>query len=238
MAFQFLCPQGHMLQGEPTQAGQQCKCPYCQTEFLVPAPAVSPQAAALPGTVPQIGMPSAAAPQAAVPPAAAPPAAALPAALPPDAPAAPLYAAPKYEMPVAPAPAAPGIEGAAEGAFPGIRTGADFGDRVSEDSVPQDVAAQFGTVHAEQQSVLHIPCPKGHVLETPRDMLGQDAMCPFCQRQFRLDFHNSREYRAEKEDRRERREQKLGQAWMRWSIAAAVVVVLGVILSIAVVVTR
>ena len=71
MAFQFLCPQGHMLQGDPTQAGQQCKCPYCQTEFLVPAAAVPsqaavpPQAAALPGAVAQIGMPPAAAPPAA-----------------------------------------------------------------------------------------------------------------------------------------------------------------------------
>ena len=51
MAFQFLCPQGHLLQGEESQAGQQCKCPYCDSLFLVPQPAAADAGAAGPPTV-------------------------------------------------------------------------------------------------------------------------------------------------------------------------------------------
>jgi len=63
-------------------------------------------------------------------------------------------------------------------------------------------------------------------------MLGEDAMCPFCQTQFRLRFEDSQEHKKQKEEERQRREMRLGRAWMQWSIAAAVVVILGVILLI------
>jgi hypothetical protein len=36
MTFQFLCPGGHLLQGDELQAGRRCKRPYCGSEFLVP----------------------------------------------------------------------------------------------------------------------------------------------------------------------------------------------------------
>ncbi len=36
MAFQFLCPQGHLLQGDELQVGRPCQCPYCGGVFLVP----------------------------------------------------------------------------------------------------------------------------------------------------------------------------------------------------------
>ena len=190
MAFQFLCPQGHVLQGDESQAGQRCKCPYCSSEFLVPQPAGNP---------------------------------------PPDAAEAGTWegsSAPAgFENPVYEEPAAG--EQSPEGAFPGIRTGA-------QPAVSGDVVSQFGAPAAQERSLLHVPCPEGHILETPREMLGQDAMCPFCQRQFRLRFEDSREYRQERDERRERREQKLGKAWLNWSIAAAVVVVLGLIFLIAV----
>jgi hypothetical protein len=41
MAFQFSCPQGHLLNGDESQIGQACQCPYCGSAFLVPAPAAS-----------------------------------------------------------------------------------------------------------------------------------------------------------------------------------------------------
>jgi uncharacterized Zn-finger protein len=37
MAFQFSCPCGGLLQAEPSQIGQQCRCPYCNTVLVVPA---------------------------------------------------------------------------------------------------------------------------------------------------------------------------------------------------------
>ncbi len=177
MAFQFLCPQGHVLQGEQSQTGQKCKCPYCQTEFLVPAAAVTD-------------------------------------------------AAPAANDQIAPPPKGP------PDAFPGISVG---GPRqgVAEDTVPK-----FGDAAPEQQSLLHIPCPNGHVLETPREMLGNDAICPFCNVQFRLRLENSEERRRQNEEQQARRDNKLATAWMNWAIAAAVVVVFGLIGLIAMVASR
>jgi hypothetical protein len=80
--------------------------------------------------------------------------------------------------------------------------------------------------------VVHVICPSGHELETPREMLGQAAMCPFCQAQFPLRYEDSVEYRKQKAEELERRERKAAKAWLYWSVAAAVVVVLGVILLI------
>ena len=36
MAFQFCCPQGHVLQGETSQVGQLFQCPMCGVSFLIP----------------------------------------------------------------------------------------------------------------------------------------------------------------------------------------------------------
>ena len=39
MSFQFQCPHcNNILQGEPSQAGEQCQCPICNNLFIVPAP--------------------------------------------------------------------------------------------------------------------------------------------------------------------------------------------------------
>ena len=38
MSFQFCCPQGHVLQGDPSQVGQLFQCPMCGSSFLIPPP--------------------------------------------------------------------------------------------------------------------------------------------------------------------------------------------------------
>jgi glutaredoxin len=191
MAFQFLCPEGHLLQGEESQAGQQCKCPYCGSVFLVPPPqlaAADPWVSA-PPTGPARGFDQVG------------------------------FQAPVEEE--------PGAEGPEE-AFPGIRTGPGF----SSGGPPADGPSLEELPGGAEQNIVHILCPSGHQLETPREMLGQDAMCPYCQVQFRLRFEDSVEYRREKAEQRERKELKQGQAWMYWAIAVAVVAVLGVFLLI------
>jgi len=192
MAFQFLCPQGHLLQGEESQAGQQCKCPYCDSLFLVPQPAAADAGAAGPPTVAPPGFDSGG------------------------------YQPPMYEEPAAEP------QGAGEEGFPGIQTPGDFLGGVGPDAGinPSELPG------AAQQNILHILCPSGHQLETPREMLGQDALCPYCQVQFRLRFEDSLEGKQEKAEERDRKEQKKGRAWMHWAIAAAVVVVFGVIILI------
>lgn len=37
MSFQFTCPAGHRLEGEPSQAGLRTHCPACGVEFTVPS---------------------------------------------------------------------------------------------------------------------------------------------------------------------------------------------------------
>jgi hypothetical protein len=89
-----------------------------------------------------------------------------------------------------------------------------------------DTATTAAPSTVELQSnpgIVHIPCPNGHELETPVEMLGQDVLCPHCGAQFHLRREDSREAHEE----RERREQRRAEAWFRWSIAAAVIVGLG-----------
>ena len=38
MGFQFQCPKGHMLEADPASVGQASACPFCGTQFLIPAP--------------------------------------------------------------------------------------------------------------------------------------------------------------------------------------------------------
>ena len=96
-----------------------------------------------------------------------------------------------------------------------------------------DVPSSFEAPGAAELPLVHVICPNGHQLETPREMLGEEALCPFCQAQFRLRLEDSIEYREQKAKERARREARAGQLWMRWAIAAAVVVVFGLILLIA-----
>src|SRR5664280_2174339 len=65
----------------------------------------------------------------------------------------------------------------------------------------QPMPPELPTIQLEQEPPVHIPCPSGHQLETPRDMLGQDALCPFCQVRFHLRWEDSIEYREERERR-------------------------------------
>lgn len=81
-----------------------------------------------------------------------------------------------------------------------------------------------------RERTVHIPCPQGHELETPWDMLGQDALCPICNVQFKLKYELSREY----ETRQKQREYRLGKKWLNWAIAAAILVGLGLLTLVAV----
>src|SRR5437016_5178299 len=36
MAFQFLCPQGHLLEGDEAHMGMACQCPQCGMTFIIP----------------------------------------------------------------------------------------------------------------------------------------------------------------------------------------------------------
>jgi len=143
MSFQFECPNGHLLEGTPDQAGQQCHCPTCGMLFLIPEPVAEE-----PAVAPGFSFPSAA-----------------------GGPANPL------------APAGP--------------------------------------------ELLHIPCPNGHELETPPEMLDQEVLCPQCQAQFTLRRKNSIEFKRKQEEAEMIRVTKLGNAWLQGAIIAVVLIVIG-----------
>jgi hypothetical protein len=81
--------------------------------------------------------------------------------------------------------------------------------------------------------LLTIPCPNGHELETPQEYLGEFAMCPICQAQFDLVIENSLEYKRRREAEQEAIDERRGKLWFRWSIAFAVIVLLGLVALIA-----
>jgi rubredoxin len=170
MSFQFQCPQGHLLEGDPSQAGQQCACPTCGTLFIIPAPVYAPSAAA-----PWAG-----------------PAGAQPTPWAPGAPAGP-EASPQSPYAPAGAPQQPATPAAEE---------------------------------PKEPELLHIPCPNGHELETPLDMLDQDVLCPQCQAQFTLRRRDSIEYKKKKEEEDRRREAKASKLALNAAIVAAVLVAL------------
>lgn len=163
MAFQFQCPQGHLLEVDESQVGQQCQCPMCGVTFVIPAP---------PG--------------------------ASPFGVSPYSPAPSFAPAPAVEAPSFPfAPAS----GAAAGFDP-----------FSQPAEPR---------------FLHIPCPQGHELEVPLEMVGQDVLCPHCQTQFRLRDKDSVEHQQKRRQEMELKDYKTGQLWMTWAVVIAVVVLIG-----------
>ena len=219
MAFQFLCPQGHLLQAEESQAGQQCQCPYCQGLFLIPP---APQG---PGSVPPpVEPPPVAGPGFQPPPAPpefqAPPAPPAPPGYQAPPPAPGFQAPPVYD----PTAVGPGFEPSPE-FFPEIQTRPALQPSVG---VPPD-AASFDLSGPGQQPIVHIICPSGHSLDTPREMLGQEAICPFCQVQFLLRYEDSVEHGERLARQQEFEEINKGKRWMQLAIAAAVLVVFGLI---------
>jgi hypothetical protein len=196
MTFQFLCPQGHLLEGEESQMGQQCDCPMCGMRFIIPTIAGASPAGQQGGYgAPQYGGGQ--------------------------------YANPGYSEPSY----GSGYEEPAPG-FDFSKPIDPFAGAMQEEQEesgdPFESAAASEPVDTAPK-ILHIPCPAGHELETPPDMIGQDVLCPYCGVQFNLRYKDSTEYKAELAAERERKEHKAGRFWFQWAIIAAVVVLGGLV---------
>jgi hypothetical protein len=181
MPFQFLCPQGHLLEGNESDMGLECQCPQCGTAFIIP-------------TLDRPGQASAPAPE----------------------------PAPKVLQRTRPGrdKAFDALEAAAESTAPKKPATLD-------DEMLQDVG--IGSV--VEETLLHIPCPNGHELETPYDMLGQRAMCPQCGAEFKLKREKSVEYQREQEII----EGKRAKFWFQLAVLAAGFVVVVILAMIAIV---
>jgi len=82
------------------------------------------------------------------------------------------------------------------------------------------------------QGVLHIPCPLGHILETPPEMLGMAVMCPMCQTTFEPQYEASQEYRQKREEMAAKAAERAARFWLQLAIGTAIVVLGGLIMLI------
>lgn len=186
MPFQFMCPQGHLLEGHESQMGQQVQCPLCGTLLIIPI--VGPQPAAAPAPPEYLQPP-------------------MSGGWPPQHPGAPAA----YQPSPPPQYAAPEPRPVID-QFPGV----------------QEPAAAPEPVPEEPQTV-RILCPNGHELHTPMNMIGMQAACPECNAEFLLRYEDSIEYIEKKKAARLARDEAFNKAALKYSIIAAVVVVLALI---------
>ena len=91
----------------------------------------------------------------------------------------------------------------------------------SHDASPLNLAQEHPV---EEERLLHIPCPNGHILETPLDMLGQEVLCPQCGAQFGLREKDSLESRERRRQIEEAQERRAAQNWFNWAIVLGVLV--------------
>lgn len=149
-----------------------------------------------------------------------------------------IYGQPQFEqpfsggptLPVGPSPEAGSPQGASPG-FPVIQTEPPAEPAAptatpEQPAPPATEAAAPPAEEAKEPRIVRIPCPNGHELQTPMDMVNQEVLCPICGTQFHLRYEDSLEFKEEQAELRRRKAENLNYAAMKWSIIAAVVIVL------------
>lgn len=219
MPFQFYCPQGHLLEGHESQMGQQGQCPMCGAMFVFPVMGAAPAAPGMPGQ--------------------------MPGAMPPGF-GQPGHPNPGYQQPGYPQPGYP-HPGHPQQGFPppGMTTGGvapggfggfgqrNIGDRfagVQEAAGPGPAAeANFPPPPPEappEPRNFRILCPNGHEVPTPEDMLGMQALCPFCNAQMELTYEASQEFKEQQAREQRIRDEQQSRFWLKASIWGGVIVTL------------
>jgi ribosomal protein S27E len=152
----------------------------------------------------------------------------------------PGYGAQQFEQPFTAAPAAPfqppeaGVQQPTTQGFPGMQTETSAEPAATTAAPQQPVAAPTEPPapppeEKKEPRIVRIPCPQGHELQTPMDMVNQEVLCPICGTQFHLRYEDSIEFKEEQAELRRRKAESLNYAAMKWSIVAAVVIVLGIL---------
>jgi len=202
MPFQFRCPQGHLLEGENEDVGQVVNCPICGVALTIPCAPYTPTATPMQPPMPPVQQQYQQVPM------------------------------PPVQQQYQQVPTA----GVSE-TFPDVMAADsieesenDFAvhtDDSQSDSTEQDdnQAEQDGNDTSDfesenaHQDEMRIPCPNGHILNVTRDMLDEEAICPFCEEQFKLKERNSLEAIEKREDKQE-------QMFLYWGIGIMVVGIL------------
>ncbi len=200
MAIRFQCPQGHLLQGDEAHMGMQTQCPYCGVMFVIPVADPRALLAVYAQQQPALHAP--------------PPAAFLQ----PEG----FLSQTAHDVDDS-AAADSGLGSYLDQVATGEAAHESQMEHVQQPYVSQGVDRESPHVddgESSDEDLLHIPCPNGHELETPYDMLGQEVLCPHCEVQFRLRHEDSFEHRAKVDKHFEER----GKLWFNWAITAAVLI--------------
>lgn len=77
-----------------------------------------------------------------------------------------------------------------------------------------------------EPEVLQVLCPRGHVLDTPEEMLGTEVICPHCRVKFTPTVERSVPYLRTKQRYEAQKEESRGRFWLGIAIVAATVVLM------------
>ena len=210
MPFQFRCPQGHLLEGENEDVGQIVNCPICGVALTIPNAPYTPGATPIQPAVPHYQQNYQEAPAAEVP-NTAPPIITPEAESFPDVTAARSNEAHENEM-----------------GSDTVNSQSDSDTQDNQQEQADNVTPDFESGDANEDE-LRIPCPNGHILHATRDMLDEEAICPFCEEQFELKERNSLEAVEKREILAEKRQEKQERVFLYWGIGIMVIGILGVI---------
>ena len=222
MGFYFFCPEGHILEAEPDQVGQAAACPFCSVTMIIPEPLphqkreLGPVAASESGPSADEARDEAEGPWSS--------GVTEDARWRTDWPTRGGVRPGNQQASPAEEPISPAA-GSTESAGGLDLVGSPVSAAEETESPPGG-----GNLTSAAEAVYHIPCPFGHVLETPGSMLGMDVMCPVCHNVFQPQFEASEEYRQKQEELAA----KTARFWIRCAIAATILVLGGLILLIVV----
>jgi len=220
MNFQFYCPQGHLLQADSSAAGSVISCPICGTQFIIPAAPAQPAVSAV-STV-----------------------------APPPIPSQESGNGLDFTGKNRPSVKNANLDSLLGGTASSESSTSSASTTSSDDPLaqmtrrkPSKLATRQPTASAEEtKAVLNtatkkkkkaeeldsfrIPCPKGHVLDVDKEMLGERVQCPVCHAVYDLKLENSLEYIKEKQEEEEREEARLGKIWIQRAIIAGILLLL------------
>lgn len=100
------------------------------------------------------------------------------------------------------------------------------------ENASQKPAQKMNIGDPDKDSRLHSLCPMGHSLEINRDMIGQKAMCPYCQKTFVITLERTVEYINKKMRTEELEDKKMAKFWFQWAIVAIVLAVIFIVVMI------
>lgn len=213
MNFQFYCPQNHLLQADSSQAGTIIACPICGMQFVVPAP--PPQAVAVPVVTPVSQSETFAGNGL-------------------DFGSAPSRKSGKGQnlnelLGGGDSPKTSTKESSQEANPFAMMNEKKVREQKKNDAIEIKSKLEGATKappKAEELEVVHIPCPKGHVLDVDKDMLGERVQCPVCHSVYDLKLENSLEYIRERKVAEDREEARLGKIWIVRAGIAAILLLL------------